>query len=140
MKKFVILVTLFYSLSAFSSGLKTEVEAKKLCDTASSQFGNGKISESFNILKQHWPLPDEEISALIYKTKSQLQMVDSRFGTLLGSDYISTKKAGNSFIKFTYVIKYQKHALRYMCIFYKPKDLWVLNAVTWDDEIKKLFD
>lgn len=140
MKQLIILVILFYSLAGFATGLKTENETKSLCDKASSQFGAGHVKESFNTLKQHWPLPEEEINNLIYKTESQLQMVDSRFGALLGSDYISTQKAGNSFIKYTYVIKYQKHALRYMCIFYKPNDFWVLNAVTWDDETKKLFE
>lgn len=140
MKPLLFILTMFFSVSAYSLGLSTESEAKKLCDKSSYQFGQGQIKESFNTLKQHWPLPEEEITNLIYKTESQLQMVGSRFGTVLGSDFINTKKVGNSFVKYTYVIKYQNHALRYMCIFYKPQNLWVLNSVLWDDETKQLFE
>ena len=140
MKSIIIIITLFCSMSAYSVGLKTEDETRILCDTAAKQFGQGKIETSFNTLKEHWPLPEEEINNLIYQTKSKLQMVGDRFGTILGSDYINVKKAGNSFIRYNYIIKYKKHALRYVCTFYKPKDLWVLNSIVWDDETNKLFE
>jgi len=139
MKKLLILITILISSKSYASGLKTEADTKNLCVQAAKQFGTGKVKESFNTLKEFWPLPEQEIDNLSYQTTSQLQMVGGRFGELLGSDYISTQKAGNTFVKHTYVIKYQNHALRYICTFYKPKDLWVINSLTWDDETSLLF-
>ena len=84
-------------------------------------------------------MPAAELDNLAYQTRSQLNMVSSRFGKSIGIDYIRTQKAGQSFLKHTYIVKYEKHALRYMCIFYKPNDSWLVNSVVWDDETSSLF-
>lgn len=113
---------------------------KVLCATAAEALGQGKVEESFEILTPYWPLAVEEIDNLKYQTESQLKMLSSRFGKILGSDYVSTKVAGKSFVQHTYVGKFEKHAIRYICVFYKPKNHWYVNAVYWDDKTQLLFD
>jgi len=44
-------------------------------------------------------LPSAEIDNIAYQTQTQLSMVDKRFGNAIGTDFIDTKKVGNSFVK-----------------------------------------
>lgn len=41
--------------------------------------------------------------------------------------------AGNSLIRHVFLIKHERHALEFSCVFYKPKDRWMANTILWDD-------
>lgn len=119
----------------------TNIEGtKQLCQKAADAFGAGNPKESFQILKAHWPLPSEEIDNMAYQTETQLKMLSARFGKSLGSDFVNTKIAGSSFVQHTYIGKFEKHAVRYVCVFYKPENEWVVNVVYWDDQTPALFN
>lgn len=140
MKKITFILGLLIASNSLAKGLDTPEQTKELCSLAAAQFGAGKIPESFNTLRDYWPLPEAELNNLSYQTTSQLEMVKGRFGNFLGSDFVRTKTAGLSFIQHTYVIKFQKHAARYMCVFYKPEKQWVINSIIWDDSTTLLFE
>ncbi len=128
------------SFNALASGLVTSSETKNLCENAASLLSKGKISESFNSLKPYWPIPAAEIDNLSYQTETQLKMVSKRFGKPIGTDFIKTQKAGDSFIKHTFILKHEKTSIRYICVFYKPKTKWLVNSVSWDDKTALLFE
>ena len=66
-------------------------------------------------------------------------MISSRFGNPIGTDFTKTHKAGSSFLGHTYIVKYEKHAVRYVCQFYKPQNIWIVKSVVWDDDTASLF-
>lgn len=35
--------------------------------------------------------------------------------------------------------KFENHAHRFVCIFYRPEDEWLVNTVHWDDQATLLF-
>ena len=140
MNKALSIFTLLFCTSAFAEGLPTLEATKDVCQQAADTFGSGKAKESFEVLKPYWPLPVQEIDTLAYQTESQLDMLTSRFGKIIGSDYVDTKVAGTSFVKHTFIAKFEKNAIRYVCLFYKPKNEWVVNAILWDDQTLALFD
>lgn len=140
MKYGVIIGFLILSFNLNAETLKTTDENKSLCRDAVESFSKNKVEESFNILQPYWPLPKQELDNLSYQTKTQLATVSGRFGNSIGSDFIKTQEAGSSFIQHTYAIKFEKHALRFVCLFYKPKKDWVVNAVHWDDQTSLFFN
>ena len=139
MRNSILLVCLLFAVPAFGQSLKTIKATQEKCAEGAKYFAQNKIKESFSVLKEYWPMPEEEINDLIYKTETQLAMVSSRFGKILSSDYIKSETAGDSFTRHTFTIKFEKHAVRYLCVFYKPKDIWLVNSITWDDDIDLLF-
>lgn len=139
MKRFFPLLFLVFSFNVNAASLNTPASTKKLCQKAADSFGAGKPAESFKILGEHWPLPQQEITKLAYKTASQLKQVSSRFGDILGADFVGSEIVGNSFIRHSYIIKFERHAIRYLCTFYKPKSKWVVNSIAWDDKTSKFF-
>jgi len=140
MKYGVVIGFLILSFNLNAENLKTMEQTKKLCGDAVESFSKNKVAESFDILRTYWPLPKQELDNLSYQTTTQLASVSGRFGSSIGSDFIKTQEAGSSFIQHTYAIKFEKHALRYVCLFYKPKQNWVVNSVYWDDKTPLFFN
>ena len=139
MKFKISIISMVFCASALGATLDNSNATKELCGSAVDAFSSGNPRNSYEILREHWPLPDEEITNLAYQTESQLKMVSSRFGKILGADFVGTKMAGSSFIEHTYIAKFEKHAVRYICVFYKPKDNWLVNSIYWDDKTQLLF-
>lgn len=105
-----------------------------------SKIGEEQYTVAFDMMIEHWPLPKEEIQNLAYQTKSQLTMVASRFGSVTGTEFIRSDEIGESYRRFIYIQKFERHATRWMIVFYKPREEWVVNAVYWDDKTTALFD
>ncbi|MDQ7058044.1 MAG: hypothetical protein Q9N62_06225 [Ghiorsea sp.] len=140
MKALTLIFLTLWSVNTNAATITNSQGTKDVCQKAANIFGMGDAKGSFETLKPYWPLPEEELDNLAYQTASQLKMVSSRFGKILGADFVSTKTAGESFVQHTYVIKFEKHAVRYKCTFYKPKNTWIVNAIFWDDKIAPLFE
>ena len=138
-KLLLILGLAFISANTYAKDLLTVESTKNKCAQGAQLFGENQVKDSFYALAKYWPLPQAEIDNLVYQTNSQLGMVASRFGDILGSDYIKSEVAGDSFVKHTFTIKFEKHAIRYLCVFYKPKNKWLVNSIKWDDTIDLIF-
>ena len=54
-------------------------------------------------------------------------------GQYNGYELITTKKFSDSFVLYSYLVKYDRQPIRYIFKFYKPKDKWVLYAFKIDD-------
>lgn len=116
------------------------MEAKKVADKAVSLFQQEKIVAGYGTLKPFWPLPSVEIDNLASQTNTQWPMVRQRFGTSIGTEFVKELRVGESFARFVYLQKFKNHALRWVFTFYKPKDRWIINAVSFDDRLDLLFD
>jgi hypothetical protein len=136
--RLLVLLALFVSTPAFAGQLNTPDETKALCSAVAAKMGAGDSDAAFDLLSPNWPLPPEELKQLAYQTKSKLEMVGSRFGAPLGSEFVRSEAAATSFVRHHYLVKFEKHALRLSCTFYKPKDSWIVNTVTWDDSPDQL--
>jgi hypothetical protein len=125
--------------SAFAGELATQEQTKDACQAAANKLASGDIDAAFNSLIPYWPLPKEEITALAYQSKTQLAMVASRFGEPIGAEYVRTEMVGSSLVKQTFLLKFTKHALRMSCMFYKPRNTWLMNTIAWDDKPQDFF-
>ena len=122
-----------------TQGLPDIETALALSLSAMEQFGAEDIATGYNILKPYWPLPMVEIDNLANQTATQWPVVQQRFGRSLGIEFVKKENVGESFVRFTHVQKFEKHALRWIFTFYRPGEHWVINSVTFDDQIDLLF-
>ncbi len=102
-------------------------------------FGREDFDSGYGLLKPYWPIPVVEIDNVINQTKIQWPIVQQRFGKPIGSEFVKEEKAGASFVRLTYLQKFEKHAVRWLFVFYKPKEEWLINTVTFDDQVGRLF-
>lgn len=125
-------------LSATTLG-KDEIEVRAVADDIVSHFANGEVSDAFSLMRQHSPLPEQDIQAAEDTTVQQLKMLSPRFGRIVGHEFIRSETAGESLIRLIYIVKHEKHILRWRFIFYRPNDKWLLNNFKWDDQINRVF-
>lgn len=146
MKSLFAVCALTFALSAAAQEvtavppLATAADARKLADKAIVLFQQEKLAEGYAVLEPYWPLPEVEIDSLANQTATQWPMVKQRFGASLATEFIAEQKAGSSFVQFIYLQKFERHAMRWIFVFYKPGDRWIVNSFSFDDSVSLLFN
>lgn len=133
-----IAVALLISCTASAESVTTVEKTQEICSAAAALFASGQYDRAYESMLPYWPLPKEELQNLGYQSKAQLEMLGQRFGKSLGAEYVKTMRAGDSLLRHVFLIKHEKHALKFSCSFYKPKDSWLVNTIVWDDKIHTL--
>lgn len=134
MKRLAMAIALLVSGAASAETANTVEKTQAICGGAAELFASGQHDKAYESLLPYWPLPEQEIQNMGYQTKTQLGMVGARFGESLGAEHVETIAAGDSLIRHVYLIKHERHALKFSCVFYKPKESWLVNAILWDDK------
>ncbi len=146
MKKFIILqlalliMFTMFSNSAMAGGFKTEQECRSFSDKLIEQFINGNFHDGLNQAKQYWPIPEVEVDGLANQIKQQWPIVDQRFGKAIAKEFVSEKRIGNSFLRYYYLHKFQNHSIYWRIDFYRPRDEWKINTITFLDKLDSLYE
>lgn len=134
MRKHVLSIALLVSGAASAETAITAEQTQAVCGGAATFFASGEYDRAYESLLPYWPLPKEEIQNLGYQTRTRIGLVGDRFGQSLGAEHVETIFAGDSLVRHVFLIKHEKHALKFSCVFYKPKDSWLVNIILWDDK------
>jgi len=135
----IILLAILAPAAARADDFASLADARKFTDKVVELFKEEKMVEGYASLKPYWPLPSFEIDNLANQTKMQWPIVSQRFGKPVGTEFVKQLDGGPSLARFIYLQKFQNHAIRWLFTFYKPKDRWVINSVSFDDQINTLF-
>lgn len=137
----IIIFILSFSLNAVAGeiGFSNQEETKDFCNRFLTFMVEEDVEKAFDVVEDEWPFSITEIQNLESSTMKQLDSVKGRYGNILGYELIKEELTKDTFLKYTYVMKYEKHIIRWKFIFYKPEDIWVLNSFNFDDSINKLF-
>lgn len=138
----LIVLILSFSLNVVADdlGFSKQEQTRDFCENFLSFMVEEEIERAFDLVENEWPFSISEIQNLESSTIKQLNSVKSRYGEIVGYELIEEEKIKDSFIKYTYVMKYEKHIIRWKFIFYKPESSWILNTFNFDDSINKLFN
>ena len=93
--------------------------------------------------------PDSAIDG-IYATnkfniglKTEIKNMESKlaesivpFGKYQGNEFIVKKSVGESFVIYSYLIKYEREPIRFLFVFYKPKNDWLLYSFSYDSKLE----
>ena len=52
---------------------------------------------------------------------------------------VDERLVADSILRIAYIETFERHIIRWVFTFYRPEDRWVVNGVTWDDDIDALF-
>lgn len=140
MKLFTVFIALFFSVSALAEGFKTEEEARQFSDRLLDHFVAGEFEEGLDAAKPYWPLPPVEVDGMANQITQQWPMIAQRFGKPLSKEFIKKERIGDSFIRFYYLHKFEKHAIYWQVDFYKPVDIWKINSMIFLDSLDFLYE
>ena len=136
----VVFVFGFVGLAAYGAeGLNTKEEAKRLCDKFMKHIVMREIEKAFDVIEPYFPIPETELYTMEMQSIKQLSMAERRFGQPIGYEFVKETSVGDTLIKIIYMEKFENTPVGWMFIFYKPKDKWVLNFFTWNDNTEVFF-
>jgi hypothetical protein len=136
---FVCCLLLTINMQANSKTLKSVEEARKLSQRISELFYKDSISAAFKEIKVYWPLEEDEIDELKDKTIKSLNIVDNIYGYKIGPVKISEETILDFAFKETYILRYEKSALKLIFKYYNSGYGWIVNGFKWDDEYSTEF-
>ena len=125
--------------AAAAEGLKDEQQVLALTQRMMETAMTREPDAVFALLKPHYPVDPAEIDALSSNARMYWAAVATRFGKPLAYERVQTERIGTSFVRYTYLQKFEKHALRWTFSFYRPKDTWLANTFKFDDAIESLY-
>jgi hypothetical protein len=138
--RLVLALTLLQCLGVANSAEFASPEAaRKALDSTMALVVKDDISGAFKTLRSYWPLPANELDALMQATIQQRNLASPRFGKSLGYVFMQEERVSDFLLRYTYVERREMHVLRWIFVLYKPNKTWVINSVVWDDKLPELF-
>lgn len=113
----------------------------KECHSLTTFFMEDEIYDFFERIKEIWIIPSDEIDYLEQKTIKHLNLVNERFGNVIGSSLVKSEYLDSLLYRLTFVVKFEYHAIKLRYTFYNGlENKWFLNNFKWDDGISELLD
>ena len=129
MKKLLFIIALFASGSVYAQDTPDEL-IDKFFKTYETDAGQA-LRDLYKT--NRWT---ERIQDQIEKLVNTVNgLTVDYIGDYYGNELIITKRLSDSFVLYSYLIKYDRQPLRFIFEFYKPNDKWVLYAFKMDDKI-----
>ncbi|MGA2764919.1 MAG: hypothetical protein ABSG17_16340 [Spirochaetia bacterium] len=120
--------------------LKTERDVQNLCETALSYVVSGDLEQCIAVLRPYaTSISREDVDSLENQLKGQATTIKNSYGDPIGYVLISMENLKDTILKGVYVVKYERHLIRWSFIFYKPYSSWILDYFNYDDAIEALF-
>jgi len=129
------------ALAGFSQEqtFRTKREITARLDAFMQLLVDGDNAAAFGLLAPYWPFGAEEVAGVRRSLEENADTILARYGDLVGYELAEQQEIGSSLLRFTYLAKYERHALRWSFDFYRPEDRWLLNSFWWDDSVEELF-
>jgi hypothetical protein len=134
-----VLVSAFLASAACAQGLETLKKLRETTDAIMVKVGSGDIEGGLKAVKPLSIVPEAEIEAAIGQAKLQLPVMTTRFGQVIGHEFIREDRVGESLARIVYIQRFEKHAMRWMFYCYKSSNGWVINTFRFDDRWPDLF-
>jgi hypothetical protein len=135
-KKLSIIALLILLVSASTSYAddKTPIQ---MAETFFQTVEKGQISLAYDQLFVNSSIPTSKPQA-VQLLKTQTQNALTLYGNILGVEKIHEEKIGKSIIRLVYVLKLDVVPTAWEFYFYKPKNIWFLADITFNDQFNLL--
>ena len=140
MKTILVAIVLAFSIPASADTLKDREETLQLSKAAMERFINSDYAGGIELLSAYWPLPMVELEGLLNQINTQWPIVEQRFGEATGWEFVKEEYIGDSFVRYYFLHKFQHHAIYWRLSYYKPRDAWVVNGITYVDSLDPLYE
>jgi hypothetical protein len=128
------LFVLFVSASTSFAEQQTPVQ---MVETFFGMIQKGQISQAYDQLLKNSSIPASKPQA-VQLLKTQTQNAMTLYGTMLGFEKIYEEQMGKSVVRLVYLLKLDLVPTTWEFYFYKPKSVWFLASITFNDQFNGL--
>ena len=119
--------------------LRSEGDALLLCEVFLDHMLAGNYKEAFSQIRPYFPVSPARIDKIEKETTDQLGMAELQFGRALDHSFISGDQVEGKVLRFRFLQRFDRDVIFWEFVFYRPQDVWLINALGFDDEIRDLF-
>jgi len=140
-KSLLLLICLlaFASSRAQVKYLASADEVRAFTKKTSLLLKDNNTTEFFKVMKQYWPMPENELANLEEKTIKGFNLIAPRFGKVEDVVKIKEETIKDLGLRETYFIKYQYSVVRLIYTYYRNNNGWTINGFKWDTEFSNEF-
>jgi hypothetical protein len=120
-------------LSLFSITSIAQTTNEDITTSFFKEFAKDPLNAYTHVLEQNKWIADKK--STIETNKIKLKDLLDQLGDYDGYELITEKKAGESYILKSFLIKYERQPIRFTFILYKPKQSWELQNFNFDTDI-----
>jgi hypothetical protein len=95
------------------------------------QYEIDPLTAYINVFKGNKWMTDKK--SVLETTRIKLSDVITLLGKYEGYEFITEKKAGESYVFKSFLVKYERQPLRFTFILYKPNKDWQIQNFSFDD-------
>jgi hypothetical protein len=141
----VVLIVLACTLVSTAFAQTAPAPAEKSAAAATAIIGPPTLIEKF--FKNYDKASTTKAMIEIFKTNplidsnslvkliAKIDTTRSLVGAYTGKELIVQRKAGNSLVLYSYLVKHQSQPLRFTFMFYKAKNDWAIYRLYFDDSV-----
>lgn len=127
------------SVTVAADALRSKEDARVLSDAVVRTVASGDVEAGLKLVKPYVIVPESEFDAAVESAKEKWPSVQARFGKSIGYEFVCEQSAGESIYRIVEIVKFEKHAVRFTFLYYRPKNDWLLNTYHFDDQIQSVF-
>ncbi len=120
------------SLVAQSAGFDSTRQVLDFANRVMMDISQARLDDAWRQMKQHSNIPGYGIDNFGRQYRDHHEQTIRHYGPAVGVELMKTEMAGQSFLRATYLVKYEATAITWFMIFYKVRDTWVLNEFNYD--------
>lgn len=141
MKKILSLALLFFALFSNSQVIdknytfRTKEEITSFSDDVMNSFSKNNFKNGYAILRMKWILPENELDQLEGLTIKQMNMVESRYGEIVGYEFYKDIIINETLLRKVYIMKFENNPIVFLFTYYNSGKGWVLNGFKYSDEV-----
>ena len=134
---------LFLVITLFTGSIFAETEAlpgslRSKIDVFFQDIQDGEVEAAYQKMVKGSLISEKakQLQNLINQTHNAISI----YGSIGSYEQFSVSSINNFIIKAVYISKNENFPLRWLFVFYKSSEEWVLIAVEFDDDIEALFE
>ena len=124
---------MFVLFSSSFSTVKGQVTTKEITDHFFEIYSKDPVKAiDYAFSTNKW---FERKQDAIAELKNKFKTLNDVCGDYYGYEEITEKTAGTSLKIISYLVKYDREPVRFVFLFYKAKDTWRVNNLSFDEDI-----
>jgi len=120
--------------------LKNKEDAEWLCELFMVKLTELGTEEAFVTLRPYSAVTEENFGVFVEQANKIIDIVKPDYGKIVGHVLLQERSVKNIVLRYTYLLKFERHALRWMFYFYRADDEWLFNEFNVDNKLYELFD
>lgn len=128
------------NISADIKMLKERKDTQWLCDLFMLKLTELDANEAFLTLRPYSTMAEEDFAQYAEQANTIIETVKPDYGKIVGYVLLEEKSVKDIVLRYTYLLKFERHALRWTFFFYRSDSAWIFNEFNVDNKLHELFN